>query len=162
VLEHGTIYFLEKHYGIKHKLGGSALDNGFRIHGVKSKKDISQAFEKLREYLEKSHTGIVLSKFCGSNVHILQGVSLILLTLTFICFVSLDIDLLRIQIILLFNLISYILFRHPIGKYFQKKLTMSFNFSDAQIISLKKSKKQGIFERNPVYFVRTKVQKFDF
>jgi hypothetical protein len=47
------------------------------------------------------------------------------------------------------------LLRYPVGKYFQKRLTMSFDFSGAQITAIEKVKKDNIFERNPVYLVKT-------
>jgi hypothetical protein len=157
VLEHGTIYYLKKRYGGNRKIGGRAKSSGFRVYGVKSQEDIRDAFEKLREYLKNGRRGIVLSKFCGSNVPILQGVSVLLLTATFIYFAFMKFDLIQIQIILLVNLVLNLLLKYPIGRYFQKRFTMSFDFSDARIEAINRSSKQGIFEKEPVYYVHTLV-----
>jgi hypothetical protein len=50
------------------------------------------------------------------------------------------------------------LLKYRIGRYFQKRLTMSFAFSDARIVSINKTTKKSIFERNPVFHVRTSVE----
>jgi hypothetical protein len=154
-LEHGTIHFLRQQYGKKHKLGGRALDNGFRIYGVKQTEDIKKSFGILQEHLDKGASGIVLLRFCGSHVPILQGASLIVLTLSFSLMMFMDLGISSRLVILLMNLISYLLLRYPVGKYFQKRLTMSFDFSGAQITAIEKVKKDNIFERNPVYLVKT-------
>lgn len=157
VLEHGTVYFMKQKYGKKYKIGGRALDNGFRINGVKDKEDIKESFDMLRGYLNKENSAFILSKFCGSNVPVLQGISLIMLTMTLMLFFMKDLGLLQVEIILLINLILYIFLRYPIGKYFQKKWTMSFDFSDAQIIEIEKAEKDYLIERDSVYVVRTKI-----
>jgi len=158
VLEHGTARFLKQQYEIKRGIGGSAVKDGFRLYGVRSKKDIEPAFEKLRQYLKEGGHGAALSRFCGSNVYFMQGLSLMLLTLTFVCFAVRDFGLLYTQAILLSNLVLYLMLKYPVGKYFQKRFTMSFDFSDARIASINKTGEKGVFERSPVFHVRTSIE----
>lgn len=156
VLEHGTIYFLKERAGNKCTIGGRSFDNGFRIYGdIESQKDIASAFDELSSYLGRGQSAAVLSKYCGSNTHILGGVSFILLTITLLVFLFLDLDVITVFWILLTNTAFYFLLRYPIGKYFQKKYVMNFHFTEPQIISIDKVKKKGLWERNPVYFVKT-------
>jgi hypothetical protein len=160
VLEHGTIYYLKKICGKKKRIGGRALSNGFRVNGVDSVENIKEAFGKLQDKLATGESGIVLSKYCGSNISILQGASIIILTVSFLLMMSIDFSKDVRLIILLINLLSYLILRFPVGKYFQKKLTMSFNFTNAEIVSIEKTKKDkdNIFERSPVFLVRTRIE----
>jgi hypothetical protein len=156
VLEHGTIYFLKKSYSKKHKIGGHSLPEGFRIYGeIDSKNDIKKAFDHLETYLEKGKTAAVLSRFCGSSTHILEGFSFVILTITLLVFGFCDLTIDTIRLFLALNIVIYFLFRFPIGNYFQKKCVMYFNFSDPKINSIKKVTKKGLWERSPVYFVKT-------
>ena len=156
VLEHGTIYFLKVCHGNKCRIGGLSFDNGFRIYGdIKSQQDIKDAFRKLTSYLGQGHSAAVLSKYCGSNTHILGGVSFILLTITLLMFAFLDLEVFTVFWISLANTIFYFLLRYPIGKYFQKKYVMDFDFTEPRILSIDKVEKKGVWERNPVYFVKT-------
>lgn len=156
VLEHGTIHFLKEHMENKCRIGGRSFDDGFRIYGdIKSHKEIKNAFDELSSYLDRGESAAVLSKYCGSNTHILGGVSFILLTITLVVFLFFDLDTLTILWALLANSTFYFLFRYPIGKYFQKKYVMHFHFTEPQIISIDKVKKKGLWERNPVYYVKT-------
>jgi len=157
VLEHGTIFFLKEKYAIKRGVGGSAEKDGFRIYGkIKSKEDIHKAFEKLSQYLNGDKESAVVSKYCGSNIPILDGISFILLTISFFVFLAFDLDLTVVKIILAANIILFFLLRYPVGKYFQRKCTMCFEFSEPQIISIKKVRKKEILEKSPIYFVETK------
>lgn len=157
VLEHGTIFFLKEKYAIKRGIGGSAEKEGFRIFGkIKSKEDIKEAFEKLSQYLNEDKDSAVLSKYCGSNIPILDGISFIILTISFFVFLVFDLDLTVVEIILAANIILFFLLRYPVGKYFQRKCTMCFQFSEPQIISIKKVGKKEILEKSPIYFVETK------
>jgi len=159
VLEHGTIYFLKKYYKKRTRIGGMAFPNGFRIYGdIKTIEDIKRAFSQLLSYLNEGENALVLSKFCGSNIAILQGFAVIILTLTFIIFIFVEFTPLQIKTILLSNMIIYLLLRFPVGGYFQKKITMSFNFKDAEIVTIKKVSPIGYFEKNPIYLVETRVR----
>lgn len=156
VLEHGTIHFLKKRAGNKPRIGGRSFDNGFRIYGdIKSQKEIKNAFDELSSYLSQGESAAVLSKYCGSNTHILGALSFILLSITLLAFFLLDLEALTIFWILLTNATFYFLLRYPIGKYFQKRYVMYFHFVEPEIISIDKVKKKGLWERNPVYFVKT-------
>lgn len=156
VLEHGTIHFLKEHTENKCRIGGRSFDDGFCIYGdIKSQKEIKKAFDELSSYLDQGGSAAALSKYCGSNTHILGGVSFILLTITLIALLFFDLDILTIFWALLANATFYFLFRYPIGKYFQKKYVMHFHFTEPQIISIDKVKKKGLWERNPVYYVKT-------
>jgi len=156
VLEHGTIYFLKEKYGRKHRIGGSSSKDGFRIYGKKeSKQDIIESFSKLRRYLEEGKSRAVLLKRCGSSTHILGGVSFIILTITFFILLFFELQLLTVKILLIANIILYFLLRYPIGRYFQKKYVMCFEFSEPEIIYISKVRKKGFWEQNPVYFIKT-------
>jgi len=156
VLEHGTIYFLKEKHGKKHRIGGSSSEDGFRIYGKKeSKQDIIESFNKVKHYLEEGKSSIVLSKRCGSGIHILGGVSFITLTTTFFILLFFNLQLLTVKIILIANVVLFFLLRYPIGKYFQKKFVMCFEFSEPKIISISKVRKKELFEKNPVYFIKT-------
>ncbi len=156
VLEHGTIHFLKERAENKCRIGGRSFDNGFRIYGdIQSQKEIKSALDELSSYLERGESAAVLSKYCGSNTHILGGVSFILLSITLVIFVLVDLVALTIFWVLLANATFYFLMRYPIGKYFQKKYVMHFHFTQPQIISIDKVNKKGLWERNPVYFVKT-------
>lgn len=157
VLEHGTIFFLGEKYATKRGIGGSAEKEGFRIYGkIKSKEDIQEAFEKLSQRLNEDKDSAVLSKYCGSNIPILDGISFIILTISFFVFLVFDLDLTVVKIILAANIILFFLLRYPVGKYFQRKCTMCFEFSEPQVISIKKVRKKEILEKSPIYFVETK------
>jgi hypothetical protein len=156
VLEHGTIYFLKEKYGKKHRIGGSSSEDGFRIYGQKeSKEDIIESFNKVKHYLEEGKSLAVLSKRCGSSIHILGGVSFITLTITFLILLFFELQLFTIKMLLTANVVLFFLLRHPIGKYFQKKYVMCFEFSEPRIIAVSKVRKKGFFEKNPVYFIKT-------
>lgn len=157
-LEHGTIYFLRKYYAGERRIGGRAEKQGFRVCGVETKDDIQLAFEELREHIKKGELGIVLSRSCGSNIPTIQGVALILLAATFVIFAAFELDKTIVCLILLGNILLYRLLRFPIAKYFQKQETMSFSFSDAEIVEINKTKKKGLWEISPVYFVHTRVR----
>lgn len=155
-LEHGTIYFVKARRGNKCKIGGRSFDGGFRIYGdIESPQEIKDAFRTLTSYLEEGHSTAVLSKYCGSNTHILGGVSFILLTITLLIFALFDLKVLVMLGTLLANTLLYFLLRYPVGKYFQKKYVMHFDFMAPRIITINKVEKKGFWERNPVYFVKT-------
>jgi hypothetical protein len=156
VLEHGTIHFLKEHYRKKCRIGGNSLNEGFRIYGdIESKHDIKEAFERLKSYLSDGKSAVVLSKHCGSNTHILEGISFIMLTITLLIFLIYDLELIYVKITLVVNIIFYFLFRYPLGKYFQKRFVMYFDFYEPEILSIEKVKKKGLWERSTVYFVKT-------
>ncbi len=138
------------------RLGGRSFDNGFRIYGdIKSPQDIKDAFRTLTSYLDQGHSAVVLSKYCGSSTHILGGVSFILLTISILVFALSDFKVAAVLWVLFANTAFYFLLRYPIGKYFQKKFVMHFDFAEPRIISIEKVEKKDILERNPVYFVKT-------
>ena len=155
VLEHGTIYFMRERRQNKCRVGGQSFDNGFRIYGdVKSQQEIKHAFRTLTSYLDQGHSAVVLSKYCGSSTHLLGGVAFILLTISMVVFALSDFKVVVVLWVLFANTAFYFLLRYPIGKYFQKKFLMHFDFAEPRIISIEKVEKKGILERNPVYFVR--------
>ena len=157
VLEHGTIHFLKTNCCGKRRIGGKALRHGFRIYGeIESKKDIEEAFERLRAYLAGHETAAVLSKRCGSSLPVSQAFSFILLTLTTFCFLLTDLTLSRACALLISNVIIYVSFRTLLGKYVQMKLLMCFDFTNPVLVSVKSTSRKGIFERSPVYEVRTR------
>ncbi|UCC96133.1 MAG: hypothetical protein JSW40_05140, partial [Candidatus Omnitrophota bacterium] len=104
----------------KRGVGGSAEKDGIRIYGkIKSKEDIQRAFEKLSQYLNGDKDSKVVSKYCSSNIPILDGISFILLTISFFVFLAFDLDSTVVKIILAANIILFFLLRYPVGKYFQ-------------------------------------------
>ncbi len=156
VLEHGTIYFLKERASNKRRIGGRSFDDGFRVYGdIESQKEVITAFDELSSYLDQGKSAAVLSKYCGSNTHILGGVSFVLLTITLLVFFIWNLEAVEIFWVLLANATLYFFLRYPLGKYFQKKYVMYFQFKEPVILSIDKVKKKGIWERNPVYFVKT-------
>jgi|GEM_PF-2120914 len=160
VLEHGTVYFLKERYGKYSGVGGSADYDGFRVSGVKKKKHIYEAFNKLVEYIfkEKRWEHLMTSKLCGSNIVTAQGFGIILLTVTGFVLIFLKLKNFVSFIVLGLNIIIYFLLRYPLGNFVQKKLFLSFNFENAKIVGIKRVKK-GLFEEGGVYFVETKILK---
>jgi len=157
VLEHGTIHFLKEQHGKRKRIGGSALTDGFRIHGKVTPEDISQAFGKFREALRNKSKEIAISDFCGSRIPALQGFSLVLLILTVAAFGVFELDQISILTILLINLAVFFISKRFLSRWFQKKYTLSFDFKEAEIISINKVIKKKIFENSPVYFVKTRI-----
>ncbi|MFH0802919.1 MAG: DUF6391 domain-containing protein [bacterium] len=157
VLEHGTIYFLKELHGERKRIGGSALTDGFRIHGKVSPEDVHQAFGKFREALRNKSKAIAISDFCGSRIPALQGFSLLLLTLTVAAFGVLELDRISILTILLINLTVFFISKRFLSRWFQKKYTLSFDFKEAEIFSINKVKKKGILENATVYFIKTRI-----
>jgi hypothetical protein len=156
VLEHGTIHFMKAGRRKKCRIGGRSFDEGFRIYGdIESPQEIKTAFEILSSYLGQGHSAAALSKYCGSNTPILGGISFALLTLTVLMFAFLDFRAPTVLGIVFANTVLYFLLRYPIGKYFQKKFVMRFDFADPRIHSINRVEKEGYFERNPVFFVKT-------
>lgn len=70
-------------------------------------------------------------------------------------FAILDLEVFTIFWISLANAIFYFLLRYPIGKYFQKKFVMNFDFTEPRIVSIDKVERKGLWETNPVYYVKT-------
>lgn len=157
VLEHGTIYFLREIYGRKARIGGRALRHGFRIYGdIESKKDIEEAFERLRAYLAGHKTAAVLSKRCGSNLFVSQTFSFVLLTLTTSCLLLFSLTPHRVFELLVLNAVVYLSLRTRLGKYLQKEWLMCFDFTSPVLVSVKSATRKRPFEGGPAYMVRTR------
>lgn len=156
VLEHGTIYCLKKIFGKKRKIGGRSTKEGFRIYGkIKEEKEIKEAFDELKLYLEKEDNKAILSKFCGSNIPISDAISFFFLTITYLVFLIRELSFLTICILLSLNIALFFILRYPLGMFLQRKLVMYFDFSQPRIVKIEKVKPDGILETNPVYFVKT-------
>jgi hypothetical protein len=158
-LEHGTIYILRQKYGKNARIGGVAKKDGFRICGVSKKEDLKSAFYQLVKELKKENSELIVSMSCGTNVSTAQGFGIIILTISFISILILRPIPEVIFIILALNVILYFSLRRRLGNWIQKRLFMSLNFSDASIHSINKAQKEIFWERNPVYFIKTVVNK---
>ena len=156
VLEHGTVYFLKKKYGKKHKVGGYSMDSGFRVFGALRKKDIIDAFDQMKQELCKKSKSSFFLKNCGTNVYVLQGLSFTMLTGTLLVFFLIpETNFFFVQILLFCDLIVYFFLRYPLGSFFQKRYMMFFEFKEPSIVNIKKTQKKKVFEKNPVYWVKT-------
>jgi hypothetical protein len=155
-LEHGTIFFLRRRYGRKFKIGGRAEEDGFRVNGLDSPEQIRPAFEELRERLKAGDSSPIISIRCGSNIVTAQGYGIVLLSVSGLLLVLFAMSLRAKLLILAFNLAAYLLLRHRLGNWIQRRYFMSLDFQDACVHSINEVKPRGL-ERRPVFFVRTVV-----
>ncbi len=155
-LEHGTIYFLRLEYGKKARVGGRALADGFRLSGVKNKKDIRDAFKKACDYIMQKAPGekLTVSTLCGSNIITAQGFGVVLLTLTAIVLLLFDFTVVVSLVILGFNGLIYLLLHSRLGNWTQGRYFISLDFKTAAITSVNHVKKQFL-ERDTVFYVKT-------
>ena len=154
-LEHGTIFFLRRRYGRKFKIGGKAEPDGFRLNGLPSAELVTEAFIELQEQLSRGNTGLVVSKYCGSMIVTAQALSSALLTLVAVLFLSFHLDSQTKIGLLVAVLLSYLLLRRKLGYVIQRRRFLSLEFQGAAIRSIKQVKPSGLYERRPVFFVRT-------
>lgn len=158
-LEHGTIHFLRLRHGKKHKIGGLAEADGFRLNGVPSEDTVTPAFQELKERLARGDTSAVLSPRCGSMVVTAQALAVVLLTIASVVFLLFGPDPRTKLGIFGMVLVVYLLSRHGLGLFLQRRLFLSLDFHEASIHSINRVKPQGPLERQPVYFVRTLVRR---
>ncbi len=157
-LEHGTIFFLRRHYGRKFKIGGRAAEDGFRLNGLPSAEQIESAFNELIDHLARGDSRPVISTHCGSNIITAQGYGVVILTISGIGLVFLPLGRQGTFGILALNLVIYVLLRQQLGNWVQRRFFMSLAFQDAAVHSVNQVKPVG-FERRPVFFVRTEVRR---
>lgn len=157
-LEHGTIHFLRQRYGRRFKIGGRALDQGFRINGVNSPEHLGSAFNELREHLARGDTRAVVSRRCGSNIVSAQALASILLVASAAAVLLLGLGQNATIVVLLGNAVAYLTLRYPLGNWAQRHFFVSTAFADASIHSINRVKPDSLIERRPAYFVRTLIQ----
>jgi hypothetical protein len=156
-LEHGTIFFLRRNYGKRYKLSGSSEARGFRIAGARSPADIEGAFRELMTELRSGNRKVVIARGCGSNIVTAQAIGLSLLVTLTVGFLFLSPSPLTVVGSVSCVVIVVALIRYPIGTAVQARRFLLLDFEDAAIQSISPLKRANIFERRPVYFVRTRV-----
>ena len=157
-LEHGTIFFLRRHYPGKYKIGGRALPDGFRLNGLPSPEFVVPAFTETLEYLARGDTRPIVSRYCGSMLVTAQGYAIVLLTVSAPFLVFMRLSLLMKIIILVANLAVYLLLRRRLGLWIQRRFFRSVDFERAAIRSIRQVRPKGI-ELRPTFFVRTSLRR---
>jgi hypothetical protein len=156
-LEHGTIALLRQQYGKGPRLTGKSSADGFRIGGAKRPRDITEAFRALLERLRAGETGLVVTTGCGSMIVTAQALGLVVFALTGLAFSVLKPAPGTVGVTVLAELAIVTLVRYPVGRYLQRKRFLSLGFEQATILSITPVNRAQLFERHPVFFVRTKV-----
>ena len=157
-LEHGTIHFLRRRYGRRFKIGGRALEDGFRINGLNSPEHIAAAFNELREHLARGDARPVVSRRCASNIVSAQGFAGLLLITSAIGILLLGLDRGAASLVLFGNFVIYLILRYPVGNVVQRHCFVSVRFADAAIHSINEVKRDSVIERRSVFLVRTLVR----
>ncbi len=156
-LEHGTIYMLRSRYGKKTKMGGNAEIDGFRIYGVDKREHIEKAFDFLVTELKRGNSELIISMRCGTNVGTAQGLGIVLLSLSAMVLLLLDANATVSLTVLGIDVILYFLLRTYLGNWVQGKFYMSLDFAGARIQSIYSVKTKRIWEKGPVFFVKTEI-----
>ncbi len=158
-MEHVTIHFLSELYGQAAGIGGAADFDGFRLSGIKDKKDINSAIKKISDLMDSKQLAdhLAVSKYCGSNIITAQAFGTILLTVSGILFFLFNFEVQLAVSILTFNILSYFLLRYPLGSWIQKHFFLSFDFEAVHIKSIRKVPKK-FFEKKNAYFIETSFQ----
>jgi hypothetical protein len=156
-LEHGTIFMLRSRYGKKTKMGGNAEIDGFRIYGVDKKEHIEKAFDFLVTELKRGNSELIISMRCGTNVGTAQGLGIVLLSLSAMVLLLVNANATVSLTVLGIDVILYFLLRTSLGNWVQGKFYMSLDFAGARIQSIYSVKTERIWEKGPVYFVKTEI-----
>jgi hypothetical protein len=154
-LEHGTILMIRQQYGRRVRIGGNAEADGFRIYGVEKKEFVEHAFSQLLTELKRGSSEIIVSMRCGSNIGTAQGLSVVLLSLSTVILLLTDADPTVSLAVLSIDVFLYFLLRARLGNWVQRRFFMSVDFTDARIQSIYRIKKESLWEREPVFFVKT-------
>ena len=156
-LEHGTIIVLRSRYGRKTKIGGNAEIGGFRIYGVEKREYIEKAFDLFIAELKHGNSELIISMRCGTNVGTAQGLGIVLLSLSAIVLLLVDANATVSLTVLGIDVLLYFLLRTRLGNWVQGKFYMSLDFAGARIQSIYRVKTERIWERGPVFFVKTEI-----
>lgn len=156
-MEHGTIHFIQEHYGPGVRVGGRANYNGFRVSGIKDQKDIRDAFKRMADCYARGNRDeiIAVSRGCGSNIVTAQGFGMVLLTITGVMSLVLNLNTTVSLLLLGLNVVIYILLRHRLGNWIQERFFISLDFKDVRIEWIRSVPKK-FFERNHTYFIKTR------
>ena len=156
-LEHGTIFVLRSRYGRKTRVGGNAEIDGFRICGVEKREYIEKAFDLLVTELKHGNSELIISMRCSTNVGIAQGLGIVLLSLSTLVLLLVNANAKVNLTVLGIDVVLYFLLRTRLGNWVQGKYFMSLDFADARIQSIYRVKTERLWERSPVFFVKTDI-----
>lgn len=156
-LEHGTIYMLRSRYGKKTKMGGNAEIDGFRIYGVDKREYIEKAFDFLVTELKRGNSELIISMRCGTNVGTAQGLGIVLLSLSAMILLLVDANTTISLTVLGIDVILYFMLRTRLGNWVQEKFYMSLDFNGARIKSIYRVQPERIWEKGPVFYVKTEI-----
>ncbi|MBX7255206.1 MAG: hypothetical protein K1Y02_02500 [Candidatus Hydrogenedentes bacterium] len=155
-IEHGTIYFLRKRVGKKARIGGRAFDSGFRLSGIKNKADVSAAFAQMIQALQEGNSNCVVANQCGSMTVTAQGLSVLLLTITWLLAAVIRFSFSLSAIVLAANICLFVVLRYVLGRWIQRRYLLSVNFASAEIVAIEHVKDRRFFEEPSTVFVKTR------
>jgi hypothetical protein len=156
-LEHGTIFVLRNRYGKKARMSGNAEIDGFRICGVEKREYVEMAFDLLVAELRRGNSELIISMRCSTNAGTAQGLGIVLLSLSTLVLLLVDANATVKLTILGIDVVLYFLLRTRLGNWVQGKFFMSLDFADARIQSIHRVKTERLWERGPVFFVKTEI-----
>jgi hypothetical protein len=156
-LEHGTIAVLRQQYGRGRRLSGQSSADGFRVAGAERQRDVTEAFRTVVKRLAAGETGFVVANGCGSMIVTTQALGLVVFALTGLAFWVLKPSPAVVAATVLGELAIVTLVRYPVGRYLQRTHFLSLEFELATVLSITPVTRAQLFERHPVFFVRTKV-----
>lgn len=154
-IEHAIIHYLEATGG--RRLSGHAAQNGFRVFGRTSVRDIRSAFEEVRRVLRDRGQLPYVSRRCGTNVVTALGLALLLLSVVALVSVVLQPPLGVRASALAGGVLFFLVMRHGIGNWVQRRFFMSLDFDDVSLRDIRQVE-AGPMERRPVHFVETIVR----
>jgi hypothetical protein len=153
-LEHATILCLEANS--RKRFSGYAEQNGFRVAGHASVKEIRTAFEHVRRAIQSGERLSYVSPRCGSNITTALGFGLGLLLFVAIWTVLFDPPLFVRASALIAVVFLFVGLRHGIGNVIQRRYCMAVDFEAVHLRNVR-SVRRELFERGPVHFVETLV-----
>ena len=157
-VEHGTIHCYLRRHGRNKKIGGRAKSNGFRVSGIRSAKEIRDAFGEFLTLNEEERWSMAISNRCGSMLVIAQGIGVILLLSALAIFTIWELSFPVIALILGAQFLLFLAFRRPLGRLLQRRRLLSLDFKDAKILDIKQVERIPLLEKGAVFFVRTEFQ----
>jgi hypothetical protein len=155
-LEHATIHYLEATGG--RRLSGRAGPDGFHVFGRTSARDIRSAFDKVRRQLGDTSQLPYISRRCGSNKVTALGLTLLLLSVVVLASIIIrppwPVRAGGLLVVILF----FIVMRHGIGNWVQRRFFMRIDFHDVSLRDVREVQ-DTLLEKRPVHFVETIVHR---
>jgi hypothetical protein len=153
-LEHATIHFM-KSVAPSLRLGGRALENGFRISGAPSESAIAHAFREIQIALLRGQPLAAVSPRCGSLVvtGLAWAALVVLATIITLCLLSPGPTAAFVMILV--ATFVFAVSKPRVGRWAQQRFFLAAPPAGTEIAAIQKVRAEG-WERPPVFQVRTR------